>query len=67
MDQTNNITIGTAVHFDSEHGPQSGKVLSIKTDLSNGCRVALVKVPGTLNGEPWPMPVAQLQPVMAAA
>ncbi|KQW97115.1 hypothetical protein ASC94_09995 [Massilia sp. Root418] len=66
MDQTKDITIGTPVSFDTDHGPQRGQVLSFKTDLSNGCRVALVKVPGTLNGEPWAMPVAQLQHAVAA-
>ena len=61
------IAVGTPVYFDTEHGPQSGQVLSIKTDLSNGCRVAQVRVEGTLNGEPWTLPVAQLQRATAAA
>ena len=67
MNQNKDIAIGSPVSFDTDHGPQRGQVLSFKTDVSNGCRVALVKVPGTLNGEPWTLPVAQLQRATAAA
>jgi hypothetical protein len=57
----NPITVGTPVKFDSEHGTQLGKVSAMKTDLSNGCSVAAVEVPGTLDGQPWHVPVTQLQ------
>lgn len=54
------ITIGMPVVFDSD-GPQSGTVADIKIDVGNGQRIALVNVPGTLDGAPWQMPLDQLQ------
>lgn len=54
------ITAGTPVKFDSEHGPQEGVVNSILHDLSNGRKVAAVLVDGTLDGQPWSIPVDQL-------
>jgi RNase H-fold protein (predicted Holliday junction resolvase) len=67
MKSSTDIVIGTPVSFDSDHGPQRGTVHSFKSDLSNGRRVAMVKVQGTLNGEPWAMPVEQLQCATATA
>ncbi len=61
----NPIVIGSPVKFDSEHGVQQGKVCAMKTDLSNGCSVAAVEVPGTLDGQPWHVPVIQLQHIGA--
>lgn len=58
---TNTIKIGARVAFDSEDGPQQGTVSGFKADLGNGRSHALVKVTGTLNGEPWTIPVDQLQ------
>lgn len=60
------ITIGTAVLFDSD-GPQAGTVEDIKLDVGNGQRIALVNVPGTLDGTPWHMPIDQLQRAPAEA
>jgi len=61
MQTANRIAIGTTVTFDSDEGPQRGTVHALKPDLGNGQKYALVKVPGTLNGEPWAMPIDQLQ------
>lgn len=58
------ITVGMPVQFDSEHGPQRGTVDEIKADVGNGQRIALVRVPGTLDGAPWHMPVDQLLPLV---
>jgi len=57
---------GSAVKFDSENGPQTGTVHEIKTDISNGAKVALVRVAGTLGGQPWRIPVNELQHAEAA-
>ncbi|WP_027864279.1 hypothetical protein [Massilia alkalitolerans] len=62
----NNIGPGSAVKFDSEAGPQTGTVHEIKTDISNGAKVALVRVAGTLGGQPWRVPVNELQHAEAA-
>lgn len=61
MQTANRIIIGTAVTFDTDEGPQRGTVHGFKPDLSNGQKYALVKVPGTMNGALWPMPVDQLE------
>lgn len=61
------ITIGTNVRFESDAGPQRGRVADIKPDLGNGQRIALVDVPGTLNGMPWQIPVNDLQHDRVAA
>ena len=61
------IDIGSSVKFDSDHGTQLGKVADIKSDVSNGRRVAAVEVCGALDGQPWHVPVDQLQPVAGAA
>lgn len=55
------ITVGADVKFDSDHGTQMGKVADIKSDVSNGRRVAAVQVAGTLDGRPWQVPVDQLR------
>lgn len=60
------IDIGTPVKFDSDQGTQHGKVTQIKPDLSNGRRVAAVAVAGTLNGQPWLVPVDELRHAKAA-
>jgi hypothetical protein len=65
--KTKRITVGATVNFDSDNGPQSGIVEDIKADLGNGQRIAMVKVPGTLDGVPWQMPVDQLQHATVAA
>lgn len=62
----NSITRGTTVKFDSETGPQTGTVQEIKTDLTNGAKVALVRVPGTLDNTPWQVPVNELDHSEAA-
>lgn len=59
------ITPGAHVTFDSEHGPQRGTVAEIRADLGNGQRIALISVPGTLDGAPWCLPVEQLRCVAA--
>jgi hypothetical protein len=61
------IGVGADVKFDSDHGTQLGKVADIKSDVTNGRRVAAVHVAGTLDGQPWHVPVDQLQPVVASA
>lgn len=67
MKQTKNtITAGTSVKFDSETGPQTGTVQEVKTDLTNGAKVALVRVPGTLDNMPWQVPVNELSHAEAA-
>lgn len=62
----NTIGPGSTVKFDSEDGPQTGTVHEIKTDLTNGAKVALVRVEGTLSGQPWRVPVNELQHAEAA-
>ncbi|SFD84129.1 hypothetical protein [Massilia yuzhufengensis] len=57
---------GSTVKFDSEDGPQTGTVHEIKTDLTNGAKVALVRVAGTLSGAPWRVPVNDLTHAEAA-
>lgn len=57
---------GSAVKFDSEAGPQTGTIHEIKTDIGNGAKVALVRVEGTLGGQPWRIPVNELQHAEAA-
>ncbi|WP_343728495.1 hypothetical protein [Duganella sp.] len=63
---TQQITVGSPVRFDSDHGFQTGKVADIKADLSNGRRIAAVQVPGALDGQPWHIPVDELQPATKA-
>ena len=57
------ITVGVGAHvqFDSEHGTQLGKVADIRSDVTNGRRVAAVQVVGAMNGQPWMVPVDELQ------
>jgi len=62
----NPIGPGSSVKFDSEAGPQQGTVTEVKTDIGNGARVAYVRVPGTLDGAPWRVPVNELQHAEAA-
>lgn len=62
----NTITPGASVKFDSETGPQTGTVQEIKTDLTNGAKVALVRVPGTMDNTPWQIPVNELSHAEAA-
>lgn len=64
--QQNTIGPGTTVKFDSEAGPQTGTVHEIKTNIGNGAKVALVRVEGTLGGQPWRIPVNELQHAEAA-
>ena len=59
--QIKKIGPGTPVTFESDAGPQRGTVAAIKTDLSNGAKIATIRVPGTLDGAPWTMPVAELE------
>lgn len=56
------VRVGAHVQFDSDHGTQLGKVAEIKSDVSNGRRVAAVQVPGAMNGQPWLVPVDELKP-----
>ena len=58
---TTKITIGTKVKFESDEGPQEGRVVDIKPDLGNGQRIAIVHVAGTLNGRPWEVPANDLK------
>lgn len=64
--QQNEIGPGSAVNFDSEDGPQTGIVHEIKTNIGNGAKVALVRVEGTLDGQPWHVPVNDLTHAEAA-
>lgn len=64
--QQNTIGPGSAVKFDSDAGPQTGTVHEIKTDITNGAKVALVRVAGTLGGAPWRVPVNELTHAEAA-
>jgi len=64
--QQNTIGPGSAVKFDSDAGPQTGTVHEIKTDITNGAKVALVRVAGTLGGAPWRVPVNELSHAEAA-
>lgn len=57
----NDITIGTKVKFESDDGPRTGRVADFKPDISNGQRIALVDVAGTLNRMPWQIPVTELK------
>lgn len=59
MNQTP-ISLGSRVTFETDSGPQDGTVCTLTTDISNGCRVASVCVPGALNDAPWSIPVSQL-------
>ena len=61
------ITVGTHVEFDTEHGPQAGIIEDIRHDLGNGQRIAVICVPGTLNRTSWMIPIEQLQRIKAAA
>lgn len=63
---TTTIAVGADVKFDSDHGTQLGKVAEIKADVTNGRRVAAVIVAGTMNGQPWHVPVDELQPARRA-
>ncbi len=54
------ITPGASVSFDSADGPQRGTVRALAIDISNGRKVAAIEVPGTLDGTPWVMPIAEL-------
>lgn len=61
------IDVGASVKFDSDHGTQHGKVTGIKSDVTNGRRVAAVEVAGALDGQPWHVPVDQLERATAVA
>lgn len=61
------IAVGEPVLFDSEEGIQHGKVAQIKPDVTNGRRVASVTVAGTLNGQPWLVPLDELRHARAGA
>jgi hypothetical protein len=65
--QINEIKRGANVEFDTPAGPQRGKVHALFTDLSRGCQVAQIEVPGTIDGAPWYMPVIALQLAGASA
>ncbi len=67
MSQQTTITVGTDVTFDSDDGPQRGTVCGFKPDVTNGRQFALVKVAGTMGGEPWQLPVNQLERAPARA
>lgn len=54
------ISPGVRVAFDTPDGPQEGTVRALATDVSNGRKVAAIEVPGTLDSQPWVMPVADL-------
>lgn len=61
------VCVGAHVQFESDHGIQMGKVAEIKADVSNGRRVAAIEVAGSLDGQPWHVPVDQLLPASHAA
>jgi hypothetical protein len=67
MNHAAEITVGMAVEFDTDEGPQRGTVCGFKPDVTNGRKFALVKVPGAMGGEPWAMPVSQLARATAHA
>jgi len=64
--QHKKIGPGSPVTFESDAGPQRGTVADIKTDLTNGAKVASVRVPGTLGDTPWTMPMHELRHAEAA-
>jgi len=52
---------GNTVAFETPEGPQRGTVKETLLDVSNGRRIAVIDVPGTMEGRPWLMPVSDLQ------
>jgi hypothetical protein len=64
--QNMKIGPGSPVTFESDAGPQRGTVAEIKTDLTNGAKIASVQVTGTLGDAPWTMPVNELRHTEAA-
>ncbi|GGY67865.1 hypothetical protein [Pseudoduganella albidiflava] len=64
--QNKKIGPGSPVTFESDAGPQHGTVAEIKTDVTNGAKIASVRVPGTMGGAPWTMPVNELSHAEAA-
>ncbi len=60
------ISIGTAVEFDSEHGPQTGKVTNFLPCLSNGRRHATIEIDHHLDGIVFNMPVDELVPCLTS-
>lgn len=64
--KTDMLATGSPVTFDSDTGIQHGTILDIKTDLTNGAKIALVRVAGTLGGMPWQVPVNELSHTEAA-
>lgn len=61
------ITIGTPVEFDSEHGPQTGKVTNFLPCLSNGRRHATIEIDHQLDGIVFNMPVDELTSRLTSA
>jgi len=59
--QTNEIHRGACVEFDTPAGPQQGTVHALYTDLTRGCQVAQIEVPGTIDNALWFMPLIALQ------
>lgn len=60
------ITAGTRVEFDSEHGTQKGTVIGVMEDVGKGQHFAAVEVDHILPGCVWQVPLNELQ-VKAAA
>jgi len=56
----NTICPGTTVAFDSDAGPQTGTVHEIEAGISNGSKIAVIRVAGTLDGAPWRVLVSEL-------
>ncbi len=61
----NKIAIGNTVTFDSEHGPQTGKVRGLIPNAAHPTS-AVIDVDHTLEGMMWTMPVNDLLIVDAA-
>ena len=60
MDST--IIVGTHVAFDSDHGPQTGRVTAFIKCIENGQPNAMIEIDHELDGIIWTMPVAALKP-----
>lgn len=56
-----NISTGTPVTFDSEHGPQRGTVSGIKRDVTNAQQWAVVEIDHDLPGILMNVPLDKLQ------
>lgn len=54
------ITAGSRVKFDSDHGPQKGTVIDVKRDIANGEGFAVIEVDHALAGCVWQVPLTKL-------